>query len=256
MSPVYQALLAGIFTFTITALGSGVVVFFKKMNKNIMDGMLSSSAGIMIAASFFSLLNPAVDIAFKYRLNVPIVIVSGFLLGGLILWIGDYFFSSLDKNNNINNIKSCLMLFISITLHNIPEGLVLGVAFGAVPYNLDNATLVSALTLTLAIAIQNFPEGSAISLPFRRAGITRWKSFLIGSLSAIVEPVFALIGALLVLKVRYLLPFILSFTAGAMIFVCTMELIPESQKNDNNDLMAFVLLLGFSIMMILEIVLG
>lgn len=256
MSPVYQALLAGIFTFTITALGSGVVVFFKKMNKNIMDGMLSSSAGIMIAASFFSLLNPAVDIAFKYKLNVPIVIVSGFLLGGLILWIGDYFFSSLDKNNNINNIKSCLMLFISITLHNIPEGLVLGVAFGAVPYNLDNATLVSALTLTLAIAIQNFPEGSAISLPFRRAGITRWKSFLIGSLSAIVEPVFALIGALLVLKVRYLLPFILSFTAGAMIFVCTMELIPESQKNDNNDLMAFVLLLGFSIMMILEIVLG
>ena len=256
MSPVYQALLAGIFTFTITALGSGVVVFFKKMNKNIMDGMLSSSAGIMIAASFFSLLNPAVDIAFKYRLNVPIVIVSGFLLGGLILWIGDYFFSSLDKNNNINNIKSCIMLFISITLHNIPEGLVLGVALGAVPYNLDNATLVSALTLTLAIAIQNFPEGSAISLPFRRAGITRWKSFLIGSLSAIVEPVFALIGALLVLKVRYLLPFILSFTAGAMIFVCTMELIPESQKNDNNDLMAFVLLLGFSIMMILEIVLG
>ena len=256
MSPVYQALLAGIFTFTITALGSGVVVFFKKMNKNIMDGMLSSSAGIMIAASFFSLLNPAVDIAFKYQLNVPIVIVSGFLLGGLILWIGDYFFSLLDKNNNINNIKSCLMLFISITLHNIPEGLVLGVAFGAVPYNLDNATLVSALTLTLAIAIQNFPEGSAISLPFRRAGITRWKSFLIGSLSAIVEPVFALIGALLVLKVRYLLPFILSFTAGAMIFVCTMELIPESQKNDNNDLMAFVLLLGFSIMMILEIILG
>ena len=262
MSPVYQALLAGIFTFTITALGSGVVVFFKKMNKNIMDGMLSSSAGIMIAASFFSLLNPAVDIAFKYRLNVPIVIVSGFLLGGLILWIGDYFFSSLDKNNNINNIKSCLMLFISITLHNpilssknncYDSGKII---INIQNYNLDNATLVSALTLTLAIAIQNFPEGSAISLPFRRAGITRWKSFLIGSLSAIVEPVFALIGALLVLKVRYLLPFILSFTAGAMIFVCTMELIPESQKNDNNDLMAFVLLLGFSIMMILEIVLG
>ena len=256
ISPVYQALLAGIFTFFITALGSGIVVFFKKMNKNIMDCMLSCSAGIMIAASFFSLLNPAVSIAFKYKLNVPLIVVSGFLLGGFILWLGDFLFSLFNKEKNITNLKSCIMLFISITMHNIPEGLVLGVAFGAVPYGLDNATLISAITLTLAIAIQNFPEGSAISLPFRRAGMSRGKSFIIGSLSAIVEPIFSVIGALLVLKVRYLLPFILSFTAGAMIFVCTMELIPESQTNDNKDLMAFVLLLGFSVMMILEIVLG
>lgn len=148
------------------------------------------------------------------------------------------------------------MLFTSITLHNIPEGLVVGVAFGAIAYGIDNATVFAAISLTIGIAIQNFPEGSAISLPLRREGLSRFKSFMFAMLSGIVEPIAAVIGALLVMKIQIILPFILSFAAGAMIFVISMELIPESQSNNKKDLMAFLTLLGFSIMMVLEIVLG
>ena len=147
------------------------------------------------------------------------------------------------------------MLFSSITLHNIPEGLVLGVAYGSIIYNFNSASLASAIALTIGIGIQNFPEGSAISLPMKRDGLSCFKSFAFGSISAIVEPIFALLGALLVLKIQVFLPFVLSLTAGAMIFVITMELIPESQTNKRKDLMALFLMIGFSIMMILELVL-
>lgn len=257
LNVVWQALIAGIFTFLITTLGSALVVFFKSINKSLMDGMLALSAGIMMSASFFSLLLPAIEISNEYNLLGWAIIPISFMIGGFIISFGNYFFNHFSCDNNLNNsFKRCAMLFTSITLHNIPEGLVLGVAFASVPFDINNASLISALTLTVAIAIQNFPEGSAISLPFRREGFSRVISFIFGSLSAIVEPIFAVIGAILVMKVQTILPFIMSFTAGAMTFVCILELIPESLTNKKKDLMALLVLFGFSIMMILELILG
>ena len=257
LSPIYQALLAGIFTFLITVLGSSVVFFFKSVNKSILDTMLSISAGIMLAASFFSLLNPAITISNELELITWLVIFSGFISGGFLLYIGDKVLNYLEKigKTSLSNFKRSIMLFSSITLHNIPEGLVLGVAYGSIIYNFNSSSLASCLALTLGIAIQNFPEGSAISLPLRRDGVSCFKSFIIGSISALVEPVFAVIGAILVLKIKLFLPFILSFTAGAMVFVITMELIPESQTNKRKGLMTLALMTGFSLMMILELVL-
>ena len=257
MSPIYQALLAGSFTFLITVLGSSIVFFFKSVNKSILDTMLAISAGIMLAASFFSLLNPAISISNELGLITWLVILSGFIGGGILLFIGDKLLNFIEYKGkaSISNLKRSIMLFSSITLHNIPEGLVLGVAYGSIIYNFNNTSIASAIALTIGIAIQNFPEGSAISLPLRRDGISRFKSFIVGSISAIVEPIFAVLGAVLVLKIKLFLPFILSFTAGAMIFVITMELIPESQKNKRKGLMTLALMIGFSIMMILELVL-
>ena len=244
INPIYQAFLAGIFTFFITGLGAGLVFFFKSINKTIMDIMLAIAAGIMLAASFFSLLNPAISISNELKLVTWLVLFSGFISGGILLFIGDKVLDCL----NSSNLKRSIMLFSSITLHNIPEGLVLGVAFAS-------TNIASAIILTIGIAIQNFPEGSAISLPLLRDGFSRFKSFIIGAFSALVEPIFAVVGAILVLKIRLFLPFILSFTAGAMVFVITMELIPESQTNKRKGLMALALMMGFSIMMILELVL-
>lgn len=258
LTPIYQALIAGCFTFLVTSLGAAVVFVFKSVNKNIMDSMLAISAGIMLSASFFSLLNPAVEIAEELNLTVWLVVFIGIIFGGILLYAGDKLLEFLSKNKDSGSLslRRCAMLFTSITLHNIPEGLVVGVAFGAIAYGIDNATVFAAISLTIGIAIQNFPEGSAISLPLRREGLSRFKSFMFAMLSGIVEPIAAVIGALLVMKIQIILPFILSFAAGAMIFVISMELIPESQSNKKKDLMAFLTLLGFSIMMILEIVLG
>ena len=258
LNPIIQAFIAGSFTFLITTLGSGVVFFFKDMNKNIMDSLLSLSAGIMMSASFFSLLLPAMELANKVYKS-PWYLIIGFFAGGLLLYLGDktldYYFLKTDKSKKLS-FKRCIMLFVSITLHNIPEGLVVGVAFSAAFYGLDSSSFISALTLTLGIAIQNFPEGSAISIPLRRDGLSRKKAFIFGSLSGIVEPIFAIFGAVLVIKIKTLLPFIMSFTAGAMIFVICMELIPESQTGPKKGLMTLFLLLGFSIMMFLELTLG
>ena len=256
--PIYQALLAGIITFLVTTLGSATVFFFKSVHKNIMDSMLSISAGIMLAASYFSLLSPAITMAKTLYFVVWVVILVGFILGAVSLFVGDKIlsFAAKRKKGEINSFKRCIMLFCSITLHNIPEGLVLGVAFGSIPFTFDKMGIWSAITLTMGIAIQNFPEGSAISLPLRREGLSRMKSFLFGTASGIVEPIASIIGAILVLKIQKILPFILSFTAGAMIFVTVMELIPESQTNQKKGLMALFLIVGFSLMMVLEIILG
>lgn len=258
LTPIWQALIAGCFTFLVTSLGAAVVFVFKSVNKNIMDSMLAISAGIMLSASFFCLLNPAVEIAEELNLKVWLVVFIGIIFGGILLYAGDKLLEFLSKNKDSGSLslRRCAMLFTSITLHNIPEGLVVGVAFGAIAYGIDNATVFAAISLTIGIAIQNFPEGSAISLPLRREGLSRFKSFMFAMLSGIVEPIAAVIGALLVMKIQIILPFILSFAAGAMIFVISMELIPESQSNKKKDLMAFLTLLGFSIMMVLEIVLG
>lgn len=248
---IIYALYGGLFCFLFTILGSAIVFFFKRINQNIMDGLLSFSAGIMISAAFFSLLNPAIELAIKQHQNLCFSILMGFLFGGVFIFFCNQCFSSLPKKDF--SWKRCLLLITSITLHNIPEGLAVGVAFGTMLYG---GSLISALTLTLGISIQNFPEGSAVSLPIRREGLSRTKSFLLGMVSGFVEPISAVLGALLVLKVQIILPFILSFAAGAMIFVTVLELIPESQQNKNKDLMAFILLIGFSFMMILEILLG
>ena len=256
LSPIIQALIAGFFTFFVTSLGASIVYLFKSINRTFLDGMLGFSAGVMIAASFFSLINPAIILCEKLNI-VPWFIVSiGFAFGGLLLFGGDRLFNYFYKKKGNNRLKRSLLLVTSITLHNIPEGLAVGVAFGSVKYQIDGATIIAACILTLGIALQNFPEGSAVSLPLKREGISSSKAFMIGSLSAIVEPLSAVIGAMIVLKIRLILPYLLSFAAGAMIYVVIEEIIPESQTNKAKDLMALFSILGFLVMMILDISLG
>lgn len=240
-------------------LGAAIVFFFKEVKKGIMDALLGFSAGVMIAASFWSLLSPSIELANTLNMTAWVVAVTGFLAGGLLLFIGDKIFNHLSSKScdeSVGKFKRCLMLIFSITLHNIPEGLVVGVAFGSLAYGIEGATLASALTLAIGIGIQNFPEGSAVSLPLRRDGMSRGKAFFIGQLSGMVEPISAVIGAMLVLKIQTILPFLLAFAAGAMVYVVVEELIPESQSNTRKDLMALFTLIGFSVMMILDVALG
>ena len=261
LNPIVQAGIATLFTWGVTAIGASLVYFFKKINKNLMDGMLGFAAGVMIAASFFSLIAPAIDMAENLDLIPWLVTFLGFFSGGLLLFIGDKVYDIYEKRhpqseNKKFSMKRCFMLVCSITLHNIPEGMAVGVAFGSVVYGLEGATLAAAWTLALGIGLQNFPEGTAVSMPLRREGLSRNKSFFIGQLSGVVEPIAGIIGAILVMKVQILLPFLLSFAAGAMIYVVVEELIPESQTNKKKDLMALFTLIGFSVMMILDIALG
>lgn len=252
-----QALIATTFTWGVTALGASLVFFFKKVKKGVMDAMLGFAAGVMIAASFFSLISPAIEMALNLNMVPWLIVTIGFIAGGLLLFSGDKIYDVCNKKIEKNNkFKRCMMLVFSITLHNVPEGLAVGVAFGSLKYGLNGATLAAACLLALGIGIQNFPEGTAVSVPLRREGLSRKKAFLYGQLSGMVEPISGVIGALLVLKIRYLLPFLLSFAAGAMIYVVVQELIPESQTNKKKDLMALFTLIGFSIMMILDVALG
>lgn len=253
---IWQAFVATIFTWSVTAIGASLVFAFKNVNKNIMDAMLGFAAGVMIAASFWSLLSPAIEMA-DNLLMVPWIVVSlGFLSGGLLLFTGDKVFDILDRKKKKTSFKRSLMLIFSITLHNIPEGLAVGVAFGSLAYGLEGATLTSACMLALGIGLQNFPEGTAVSVPLRREGFSRFKSFLYGQLSGIVEPISGVLGALLVIKIRTLLPFLLAFAAGTMIYVVVEELIPESQSNTKKDLMALFTLIGFTVMMVLDVALS
>lgn len=261
LNPVIQALIATIFTWSVTLLGAALVFFFKKVNKNIMDGMLGFAAGVMIAASFWSLLSPAIEMAESLKMISWLVVFLGFFSGGLLLFVGDKLFDHFDRKlsknrNKSSSMKRVLMLIFSITIHNVPEGLAVGVAFGSIFYGLEGATVASASILALGIGLQNFPEGTAVSVPLRREGFSRAKSFFWGQLSGIVEPIAGVIGALLVLKVRYILPFLLAFAGGAMIYVVVQELIPASQANEKKELMALFTLIGFSTMMILDVALG
>ena len=252
-----QALIASLFTWGITSLGAAVVFLFKKVNKNTMDAMLGLSAGVMLAATFWSLLSPALEMAENLKLISWLIVSLGVLSGGLLLFCGDKIFDRITKKKtNSHSIKRSLMLIFSITLHNIPEGMAIGVAFGSVFYNLEGATLAAAVMLAIGIGIQNFPEGSAVSLPLRREGMSPQKAFFFGMLSGIVEPISAVIGAILVIKVQVLLPILLSFAGGAMIYVVVQELIPESQTNKKKDLMALFTILGFLFMMIFDVSLG
>ncbi len=249
---VYQALIATIFTYLITVLGSAIVFLFKKINKSIMDAMLGFAAGVMIAASYFSLLAPAVEAAIDLNITAWLIVFVGFLSGGLLLFIADKIFTKIFTHKN----KRILMLISSITIHNIPEGMAVGIAFGSTYYHIGGATTIGAIMLAIGIGLQNFPEGSAVSLPLLREGMNRKKAFFYGGLSAIVEPIFGVIGAILVLRARLFLPFFLSFAAGAMIYVVVSELIPESQSNEKKELMAIFTIIGFAIMMILDVALG
>lgn len=254
LTPTIQSLIACIFTFLVTSLGAASVFLFKKYNKNLLDIFLSLSAGVMIAASFFSLINPAIEMSYNLNLIPIIVLLVGIVGGTLLLFIGDKFFQKKLKTSK--DKKRIILLIFSIVLHNIPEGMAIGVAFGSVIYGLNGATIGAAITLAIGIGIQNFPEGSAISLPLIGSGVSKKKAFIIGSLSGIVEPIAGVIGALLVLKVKLILPYLLAFAAGAMLYVVVEEIIPESQNTEKKDLMAFITILGFCAMMILDIVFG
>lgn len=255
-SILIKTLLAGLFTFSLTALGSSIVFLFKKVNKTFMDVMLSISAGIMLAATFWSLLEPSLSLSESLHLNSWLICLIGILSGGTLLYLSDSIYDKYSVKKDNGKLKRIFMLVFSITMHNIPEGLAVGVAFGSLKYNIPGATLLSALSLAIGIGIQNFPEGGAISLPLRREGYSRFKSFLIGALSGLVEPISALIGAILVLKVQYILPFLLAFAGGAMIYVVIKEIVPESQQNEKPELMTMAALMGFCIMMVLDVTLG
>ncbi|MDO4515861.1 MAG: ZIP family metal transporter [Bacillota bacterium] len=261
-----QALLATLITWGITALGAAVVFFIRKPNRNFMDAMLGLAGGVMVAASFWSLLSPSIEMSGELGLNPWLIALVGFLGGGVLLFLGDRFFTRLQARRALltqiglsvdprGRKRSALLLF-SITLHNIPEGMAIGVAFGSVAYGLEGSTLMSAWVLALGIGLQNLPEGMAVSVPLRREGCTRRQAFFYGQISGIAEPIAGFLGALLVLKVHTCLPFLLAFAAGAMIYVVVEELIPESQTNENKDWMALFTLVGFSIMMVLDVALG
>ena len=248
-----QALLATLFTWGVTALGAAAVFLFKRMNGTLLDAMLGFAAGVMTAASYFSLLAPAAELAESLGMNVPLALLVGFLGGGALLFLGDFVWARLDSRGGA---RRSAMLVSSITLHNIPEGLSVGVAFGSLAYGIPGATLASACLLALGIGLQNFPEGLAVSVPLRREGASRARAFCIGQLSGAVEPVAGVLGALLVLGVQRLLPYMLAFAAGAMIYVVVSELVPESQTNEKGGVMAFATLIGFALMMVMDVGLG
>lgn len=262
-SPIIQALLATCFTWFVTALGAGLVFFFKKMNKKILDGMLGFAAGVMIAASFWSLLAPAIEMAEESGVPVWLPAVVGFLLGGFFLRLMDKLLPHLHIGHPIEKAEGIktswhrsILLVLAITLHNIPEGLAVGVAFGAVAAGSPSATIGGAIALAIGIGIQNFPEGTSVSVPLRREGLSKLKSFWYGQLSGMVEPVAGVIGAALVLIMRPLLPYALAFAAGAMIFVVVEEVIPESQMSGNAHIATLGAMLGFAVMMALDVALG
>ena len=263
LNPVVQALAATGFTWFVTALGAAAVFFFRRIEQKVLDGMLGFAAGVMIAASFWSLLAPAIEMGGEGSLPGWLPAAIGFLTGGVFLWIVDRTLPHLHlglPTEKAEGIKTSwersVLLILAITLHNIPEGLAVGVAFGALAANLPGASLAGAVALALGIGIQNFPEGAAISLPLRREGFSRFRGFWYGQLSGIVEPIAGVLGAAAVILVKPLLPYALAFAAGAMIYVVVEELIPEAQLEKNAHIATFGVMVGFTVMMILDVALG
>ncbi len=263
-SPITQALIATLFTWGVTAAGAALVFFTRKISPKLMDSMLGFAAGVMIAASFWSLLAPGIEMAQQMGRIPWVTAIIGFMSGGIFMRIADRILPHLHLGLDIEQSEGpktswqrSTLLVLAITLHNIPEGLAVGVAFGAAAANLSSATLGGAIALAIGIGLQNFPEGAAVSLPLRREGMGRTKSFLLGQASGLVEPIAGVIGAAFVLHMRSLLPYALCFAAGAMIFVVVEELIPESQRNVKNiDMVTMATMAGFGVMMILDVALG
>lgn len=258
LNPILQALIASTFTWGITLVGALMVCFFKEVNKKALNTILGFSAGVMIAASFWSLLLPSIELSEELGYIAWGLPALGFILGGLFVLLSDKFLDkTLSDKNSIkkDSLKRSILLVSAITLHNIPEGMSIGVAFGGISSGVSGMTLIGAIMLAVGIGIQNFPEGAAVSLPLRKEGFSRKKSFFIGQASALVEPISAVIGVILVLAVRSILPILLSFAAGAMITVASRELLPES-ISENKNLSTLGLISGFVLMMVLDVALG
>ena len=262
-NPIVQALIGTLFTWAVTALGAGVVFFFKSIDKKVLDGMMGFAAGVMIAASFWSLLSPAINLSEEMGGSAWIPAAVGFLLGGAMLFIVDKTLPHLhpgmkteDAEGRNSSWQRSVLLVMAITIHNFPEGLAVGVAFGAVAAGIPSASLAGAIALALGIGIQNFPEGAAVSIPLRREGFSRKKAFLYGQASGIVEPIAGVLGALSVIVFRPILPYALAFAAGAMIYVVVEELVPESQREKHSDVATIGAMLGFTVMMTLDVALG
>jgi ZIP family zinc transporter len=263
LHPAGQALLAGLFTWGVTAIGAAMVFLTAQVNRRLLDAMLGFSGGVMVAASYWSLLAPAIQISEQGTLPAWFPPLAGFLLGGFALLALDKSLPHLHLNFPLEeaegpstSLRRAVLLVIAITLHNIPEGLAVGVAFGGVIHGQHSASLSAAIALAIGIGLQNFPEGIAVALPLRVEGMSRWKCFWYGQLSAAVEPVAAVIGAAAVVAVAPILPYALSFAAGAMVFVVVEELIPESHRHGNVDLATVSFLIGFAVMMVLDVALG
>jgi ZIP family zinc transporter len=261
--PVLAALYATLFTWFLTALGASVVLFFKNMNRAVLDGMLGFTGGVMVAASYWSLLAPAIEMSSGEGFTKVIPAAVGFVLGALFLFGLDKALPHLHinfKDTATEGIKTpwqrTTLLVLAITLHNIPEGLAVGVLFGGVAAGIPEASIAGALTLAIGIGIQNFPEGIAVAMPLRRMGMSRRKSFMYGQSSALVEPVAGVIGALAVTFFTPVLPYALAFAAGAMIFVVVEEVIPETQQDKNTDVATLGFIGGFVVMMVLDVALG
>lgn len=252
-----QALIATCFTWLITALGALPALFFKRINKNMLNMMLGFSAGVMVAASFFSLLAPAITLSEEME-SVPWLVTSaGFLIGGIFLKLTDMILKRLKKTRGLSTKgRRALLLVLSVTVHNIPEGLAIGVAFGALAMGIPGATLVGALMLTLGIGIQNFPEGTAVAMPLLQQGMKRSRAFFYGQLSGVVEPIAGVLGVMLIGFIRPLLPFALSFAAGAMIYVVVDALIPGGSGELADGKLTMGAMLGFAVMMCLDVALG
>ncbi len=255
LHPVLQGLIATLFTYAVTALGASLVFFFHGINRRMMDVMMGFAAGVMIAASYWSLLNPAIQLSEQLGQNAAAVAAGGFLCGGVFIILSDMLLGSGLICNFKAETGRCILLASAVTLHNIPEGLAIGVAFGCAALEGSEASLIGAVMLAVGIGIQNFPEGTCVSMPLKREGVSSFKSFLVGQSSGLVEPVAGVLGVIFALKVQAILSFVLAFSAGAMISVVCAELIPESFR-DNKRLATFGVLAGFIVMMILDISLG
>jgi ZIP family zinc transporter len=263
LPPLLQALVATLFTYFVTALGAASVFFTKEVNKKLLDCMLGFAAGVMIAASYWSLLAPAIEMSKGQNIPMWIPPAVGFLMGGAVLRLIDRVLPHLHLGYSLREAEGIktswqrsILLVTAITLHNFPEGLAVGVAFGAAAIGLPQATIGGAIALAIGIGIQNFPEGIAVAMPLRKEGLSRLKSFNFGQLSGIVEPVAGVLGALFVISAQSLLPYFLAFAAGAMIFVVVEEVIPESQHGGNGDIATMGAMIGFTVMMILDVALG
>ena len=258
ISPLWQALLATLLTWLLTALGAALVVLTRKAHPLLMDALLAFGAGVMLASSYWSLLAPALSLAEGLGQSAWLTASAGFLAGGLLLLAADRLMTRLLPAALLptDRKRRSILLVSSVTLHNIPEGLAIGVAFGALAANPTPAALTAAWMLAVGIALQNFPEGAAVSLPLRREGMSRRRAFLIGQASGAVEPLAALVGCLLAVYVEAVLPFALAFAAGAMVVVVIAELVPESQRSPLPWLMTAATMLGFTVMMALDVGLG
>ncbi|TNE71302.1 MAG: ZIP family metal transporter [Bacteroidetes bacterium] len=264
LDPVLAAFYATCFTWFLTASGAGLVFFFKTLHRGVLDAMLGFTGGVMIAASFWSLLAPSIEMSERFYPGwewMPAAV--GFLLGALFLFGLDKLMPHLHINFGVAETEGLktqwhktTLLVLAITLHNIPEGLAVGVLFGAAGAGIEDASIAGAIALAIGIGIQNFPEGFAVAMPLRRQGVSRWKSFWYGQLSAIVEPIFGVLGALAVMYMQPILPFALAFAAGAMIYVVVEEVIPETQRDKYTDIAVLGFIGGFLVMMILDVSLG